>query len=290
MKKSLIVLVSVVIVSVIAHLLYVSTWRPTEKYPDDTYLTDEREKRALIVVAHDDDAISSAGTVSWLADHGWTIDYVTFYGNWHGEINATRKEELKKACQLEGVRSVNAIDFPIQRTDTVKVPWMPVSYSRFHDYFSMDSIRGIIQSKIKEYQPTVLITLDNVIGGYGHPEHVAVSQACVDVCKQIKTSGQLPVKKIYQAVFTPSQAEKTIGDMPPFIAGKKIYQCNGMPEPSVQINISSQAATKKEVMKTYESQQGPIKKVWPYYNWYPSWIYFGIFNKEYFHVVECNAL
>jgi LmbE family N-acetylglucosaminyl deacetylase len=272
------------------HLFYLHSMKPEETYPVDSYLAHENEKKALIIVAHDDDAISCAGTVSRLVKEGWTIDYITFYGRWHGEINSIRKEELAKACNIQGIKSVKAIDFPLQRTDTVKMPWMPIPYSKFNDYFQMDSIAQIVKSAIIKSKPTVIFSSDNVIGGYGHPEHIAVSQAVLTSCRELKKEGNLTVKKIYQSVFTPTQAENTIGDMAPFISGKKVYQCDGMPLPSIQIDISSSIAQKKSVMNAYVTQKGPIKKVWPYFNWYPGWIYFNIFKYEYFHVVEDSSL
>lgn len=250
MKRKLAILVSIFIGLISVHLIYLFTWRPSEQYSKDIFLSEAKEKRALIIEAHDDDAISCAGTISMLAKQGWTIDYVTFYGRWKSEMNDIRKAELKKACEIQGIHSVNAIDFSLQKTDTVKMPWMPVPYQRFNDYFLMDSIQSIIKTKIKTFKPTILFTTDDVIGGYGHPEHVAVSKATVRACKELKAAGELSVKKIYQSVFTPSQAEKTIGDLPAFKRGKLVYHCNGMPEPSIQINIKAYAKIKKSVMDT----------------------------------------
>ncbi|HCW09205.1 MAG TPA: hypothetical protein DGG95_17750 [Cytophagales bacterium] len=286
MKKIALISIVAIVVALLLHVTYLFTLKPSEKYSDDTFLNTVTEKRLLIIEAHDDDAISCAGTIAKLAQEGWTIDYITFYGRWHKEEHEMRKSELQKACAIQGIHQVERLSFDLQKTDTVKKPWMPIPYNQFNEYYNLDSLRSIIQSKMKSFQPTILFTTDNVIGGYGHPEHVALSQAVIDVCKKLKENGELPAQKIYQAVFTPTQAENTIGDMTPFQQGKKIYGCKGMPEPTIQIDISSSASKKKMVMETYVSQQGPIKKVWPYYNWYPSWIYFKVFDKEFFRVLE----
>ena len=290
MKKVLLILVALVLAAGVSHLLYLNSMRPTESYPQDSFLETTTKKQALIIVAHDDDAISCAGTVSWLTKQGWTIDYVTFYGKWHGEINPTRKKEMEAACKIQGIRSTKYFDFALQKTDTVKAPWMPVPYNQFNNYFPMDSIKQIVRSVIAQYKPTVIFASDDVIGGYGHPEHVAVGRSVVIACSELQKEGLHSVEKIYQSVFTPMQAESTIGDIPAYQAGKRIYQCDGMPRPSVQLDISSTSDQKKSVMTTYKTQQSQIKKVWPYYSWYPSWIYFSVFDREFFHVVDIGEL
>lgn len=290
MKKIFLASIALLLLSGGAHLVYLFSMKPTERYPQDSFLDQAGDKRALIIVAHDDDAISCAGTISKLTKQGWTIDYVTFYGKWHGEINPLRKKEMEAACKIQGIRTTRYFDFPLQRTDTVKMPWMPVAYNKFNDYFPMDSIKQIVKAVISENKPTVIFSLDDVIGGYGHPEHVAVSRSVIIACSELRKEGIRTVKKIYQSVFTPTQAEKAIGDMAAFQTGKKIYQCDGMPNPSVQIDITLSMDQKKSVMTTYQSQQGPIKKIWRYYNWYPTWIYFSIFDREFFHVIDAAEI
>lgn len=286
MKKILIALIVAALIAIGGHLTYLFSLKPTERYPQDSFLRTTNEKRALVIVAHDDDAISCAGTISQLAAQGWAIDYITFYGKWHGEINPIRKKEMEAACKIQGIRSAKYFDFPLQRTDTVKMPWMPIPYNKFNDFFPMDSIKQIVRSVIVQHKPSVIFASDDVIGGYGHPEHVAVGRCVVVACSELRKEGIHTVEKIYQPVFTPTQAENTIGGIPAFQAGKKIYQCDGMPTPSVQIDITSAIDQKKTVMTTYKTQQGPIKKVWPYYNWYPGWIYFSVFDREFFHVID----
>jgi hypothetical protein len=111
---------------------------------------------------------------------------------------------------------------------------------------------------------------------------VCVSQCALDVCREDSTS----VKKVYQAVFPPSLNENTLKKNPTFIAAKKIYQAQGSPIPSVEVSIIESSKEKKESMMAYASQKRNLLKIWPYYHVYPHWIYFGIFDKEYFHVIE----
>ena len=258
-----------------------------ETYPKDKFLESESNKTALVVVAHDDDAIGCAGTISQLQKKGWKIHFLTFYGNWRKEDNPSRKSEVMQVSEIQRFASVSLIDFSLQRSDTVKEPWRPVPYSRFDEYMYVDSLKGIIARAIERHQPSVLFTLDNIIGGYGHPEHVCVSQSAPDVCQEMKDSS---VEKIYQAVFPRTLNENVLENNPAFISAKKVYQAEGSPDPTVEIDIYHSSKEKKRVMLAFHSQKRNLKKIWPYYGLYPHWLYFRIFDKEYFRVIDIRNL
>ena len=282
------ILAMIVIIAVSAHLYWLTRLNGSKVFPRDTYLGSETNKTALIVVAHDDDAIGCAGTVSELTKKGWKVHFLTFYGNWRKEDNALRKKEVEQVAGIQQLSSTDLVDFSIQKTDTVKEPWMPIPYASMADYMQVDSIKNIIAEALKKYKPSVVFTLDNVIGGYGHPEHVCVSQSVVDVCNEMKTDTSFTVNKIYQAVFTKTLNENILKDNPAFIAAKNVYQVDGSPIPDVEVNIYNSSKEKKEVMLAYHSQKRNLKKIWPYYNVYPHWLYFKIFDKEYFKIVAIN--
>ncbi len=268
--------------AIIVHILWLSRFNGKEVYPKDNYLDSAVNKTALIIVAHDDDAIGCAGTISELSKKGWKIHFLTFYGKYREEDNPMRKKEVADVAKIQNLASTNLIDFSLQRSDTVKEPWRPIPYDKFQENMYVDSLKNIIAENIVKYRPSVLFTLDNVIGGYGHPEHVCVSQSAIDVCEEMKLSGNFSVEKIYQAVFPRTLNENVLKGNPAYFAAKKIYKAIGSPDPTLEIDIYNSAREKKQVMLAYESQKRNLKKIWPYYNWYPSWIYFRIFDKEYF--------
>lgn len=279
------------ICSVAAHILYLYSLKPEEKYPDDSYLKNAPNKTALIIVAHDDDAAPFSGTTSLLAANGWEISFMCFYTDyWRPEENPIRKLEMEEVSKIQGFKNLELIDFTLRnRLDTVKRPWMPIPYESFQDNFKVDSLKMYISNAIKSYNPGVIFTLDNVIGAYGHPEHVLVSRSIMEVCGLYKDSVGFPVKKIYQSVLPVSQAEKIMGNMDVFTAGKKTYGCKGIPSPDVQIHISSFSRTKKSVFLAHASQHRNLKKFIPYYHYYPGWLYFGIFNEEYFRIIHVES-
>lgn len=286
--KLLVVVILTMFAVTLGHVYWLSRLNGSEVFPKDTFLNTVANKTALVIVAHDDDAIGCAGTISELSKKGWRIHFLTFYGNWRAQDNPMRKREVEQVAQIQQLASINLIDFSLQKSDTVKEPWRPIPYSRFQEYMYVDSLKGIIATAIEKYKPSVLFTLDNVIGGYGHPEHVCVSQSAMDVCEERRNNKDFPVEKIYQAVFPRTLNENILKDNPAFIAAKEVYQAEGSPIPTVEIDIFNSSKEKKQVMLTYESQKRNLKKIWPYYDVYPHWLYFKIFDKEYFREVTIS--
>ncbi len=285
-----IILIGVCVIGV--QIIYLITLTPKETYPEDSYLKNELKKIALVIVAHDDDAVVFSGTTSLLAANGWDISFMCFYTDyWRPEDNPTRKQEMNNIAEIQGLKNTDLVDFTVRnRLDTVSNPWMPIPYDKFQDNYKIDSLKIYIEDAIEKYNPSVIFTLDNVIGLYGHPEHVLIGQAVVDICNLYKDSLNFSVKKIFQGILPYSQAEKIMGNTDVYSAGKRIYGCDGMPSPDVQINISSFSKTKKRVFLAHASQHRNLKKFYPYYRYYPGWLYFGIFNKEYFRIINVDEL
>jgi LmbE family N-acetylglucosaminyl deacetylase len=278
------------------HLYYLSTLAATEQYPEDTYFDSETNKVALIIVAHDDDAITNAGTITMLTRKGWKIREMCFfqqgglYFKKDSARNPIRKRSLQQVSVIQGLQGVDPIDFNFRKDMMTPASYMPMPYDAFPSNYEIDSLEGYISGYIEKYQPSVIFTLDNVIGGYGHPDHVLMSQLVLGYCRTHKNDSNFYVKKIYQSVFTPSLSESIMADNNTYIEAKKVYQCNGMPAPDVQINFYEYASEKKEAMAAYTTEQNSLRKIWPFYNWYPASIYFKIFDRDFFRVVEVSKI
>lgn len=289
--RILIVIIVIALLAITGHLLYLKTLAPKETYPDDTWLASASNKTALIIVAHDDDMIGSSGTISMLCNNGWQIREMCFYqqrglyAQKDSLKNPVRKKDLQTAATLQGIKSVSTIDFNFRYNMDTKEAYMPMPYSAFSKSFMIDSLTGYIARYIEQYKPSVIFTLDDVMGGYGNPDHVVISRIILDYCNAHKNDPGFSVRKIYQPVFPKDLAENVLGAMPVYQQAKKVYQAAGMPAPDVQINISSYGSRKKKAMQTFSSEQNSIRKIWPYYNWYPSWVYFKIFDRDFFRVI-----
>ena len=299
MKKVLrisVLLLGLAILAIGGHIYYLSTLAAKETYPDDQYLQAEQNKNALIIVAHDDDMIGSAGTITMLSKQGWKIREMCFYqqGGLYFKKdsikNPIRKMSLNKVATIQGLQGVDPVDFNFRNDMETEKSYFPMPYAQFSKNYKLDSLDLYIAAYIERNKPSVIFTLDSVMGGYGHPDHVVVSQTVIKYCRSHKNDPGFPVKKIYQAVFPPSLSENVLSPLPVYKEAKKVYETNGMPLPDVQVNFYEYAKQKKQAMLTYTTEQNSLQKIWPWYNWYPSWIYFKIFDRDFFKVIDVQGL
>lgn len=169
--------------------------------------------------------------------------------------------------------------------DPAGKPWMPMEYKHFEQGFNVDSLNQLISKAIRECKPSVILMLDTVMGFYGHNDHTVVGKMTYKSAKAINASEKV-VERIYQYVWPPSYAEKVMGGKEVYEAAKTLYQIDGMPKPNVELDISAYAAEKKKVLALHASQQRNLTKLFWAYSYYPAWLYFGIFDTEYFNVIE----
>lgn len=262
---------------------------PTEQYPDDTWLSQQTNKRALIIVAHDDDALGCAGTITQLCEQGWQVSMFCLYPDISrvADRNAQRQIDIKNTIAIQGIQDIRWHEF-IYRKDleTSQTAYYPVPESSFDTLFFTDTLLSLINAHIEDWKPSVIFTLDDQIGGYGHPEHKYISMLALRCAKEHQLAKGGTVERVYQAVFSPSQAETSLKDSEVYQAAKEVYHCQGMPIPTTQINIQSAADKKYRAMQAYTTEQPNIMRVWLFYNKVDADTYFNIFDREFFRVIE----
>lgn len=266
-------------------------YAPVEVYADDTLLQLVEDKRAMIVIAHDDDMCGMAGTISLLNQRGWEIAVVSF-----------SQSPERNAAQIEACRSIlDTVMFvdlkPGQYRndlDTVENAYYAIPRERFELVFNRELIETEYSRCIRAFNPSVIFTLDSEMGGYGHPEHVFISQMVIDLAMQQRITPAM----IYQSVYT-DHMEQTImerhaarmkswgfpGDE--WENAKATYGVSGMPEPDVQINISGEAGRKMDYLRSYNKREREILDFFiPFFEAYPAEEYFSVFDREFFRVIR----
>ena len=275
----------------------VTPYAPTsnEVYSNDTILQAVIDKKAMIVIAHDDDMCAMAGTISKLNKEGWEIEVVSFH-----------KGEERDKAQIEACRNIIDrvtffdLDYSLWRIDLNERKedelYLPIAREKFEEIFNRKLVEDEITKRINNFKPSVIFTLDNEIGGYGHPEHVFISQLVLDMALSKKIS----VAYIFQSVYTPHMTASIMtrhskrmiewgfaGDG--WEKAKETYKVDGMPQPTTQIYISSDANEKMNYLKSYnEREQKTIGFFIPAFFEYSAEEYFKIFDREFFHVIKIN--
>lgn len=271
----------------------VSNYAPIEHYPNDTLLASLETKKALIVIAHDDDMCALSGTVSWLNSQGWQIRVLS------SPSTPERNAAQVKACAhvLDSVLFFEESTAKLRRDlDTTLYPYRPIHPSYFTEIFDSAPLEKRIIAEFEAFQPSVIFTLDSEIGGYGHPEHVLVSQLVL----RLAETGTIAPMAIYQSVFTDHMEETIMARHARRLEAwgipsdgwefaKATYGVSGMPEPSVQVNIEEQGTQKMNYLRSYNvHEQKTIGFFIPAFYEYSAEDYFHLFDREFFRVLRFN--
>lgn len=260
-----------------------------EVYPDDHFLDTVQNKTALVLVAHDDDDCAMAGTIAQLTRKGWTIYQVSLTK--HPMVGS---EENPASIICRGnLPLINLGDYRVG-LDTMKTPYLPIPYEQMKNQFYGGKLKSALIKVIQQYQPSVLFSLDDVKGGYGHPEHIYLSHLLVELLQ----NEEINVNRIYQSVYTDHMEHEIVdvwlkakmekwGYPHASTIANEMYGITGMPEPTVQINILEDAETKMKYLRSYpESVKKNLRKFIPYYEDFSAQEYFSVFPHEYFRVIE----
>lgn len=168
--------------------------------------TTGRPSRLLCVFAHPDDEIFCAGETlaRWVDAGGEAMVFSATRGE-AGQIQdaraatrhtlgAVRAQELRDACGRLGVQRVECLDYGDGRLSEV----------------GEMQLACVVAARIRDFAPDVVITF-GADGGYGHPDHVAISAATTRACQMVASSGgQAP--QLYYSAF-PAQHRLICRDM-----------------------------------------------------------------------------
>lgn len=262
-----------------------------ETYPDDTLLRTIEPKRAMIVLAHDDDMCALAGTASLLHRNGWKVAVVSL------AKTPERDSAQVRACRriLDTAMFVHLTPQQVRNDDeTQRRGYYAIPKDSFGLIFNTSVIADAYAACISSFKPAVIFSLDNEMGGYGHPEHVLISQLVIDLTREKRIS---PLY-IYQSVYTRHMETRIMqrhsermkswgfpGDE--WEKAKQIYGVAGMPEPEVQIRIASEAKPKMAYLRSYdERERKTIGFFVPEFERYSAEAYFAVFDREFFRIIR----
>lgn len=270
-------------------LEHLKLFAATEEYPFDNYLDTVSNKRALIIIAHDDDDCAMAGTIAKLTANGWSVKQLSLQAHLDPETGTNAAHIICDGNELilsDGLYRLGL--------DTMKNAYIPIPYEKIKKQFLRDKVADALTLKVNAFNPSVIFTLDNIKGGYGHPEHIFISHLVLNLFEAKK----IDTKRIYQSVYTNHMEEEIVdkwlkakmekwGYPHASDIANEMYGIDGMPEPTVQISIVDNAETKMKYLRAYpENVRKNLRKFVPYYEEFDAQDYFSIFDKEYFRVIE----
>jgi LmbE family N-acetylglucosaminyl deacetylase len=151
--------------------------------------------RLLGVFAHpDDEVFCLGGTLAQWAEAGGETMIMSATRGEAGQIQdaraarrdtlgVVREQELRAACARLGVGRVECLDYGDGTLAEVDAA----------------TLAGQVAASIRDFQPDVVVTFGSD-GGYGHPDHIAISVATTEACRLVaREDGWAP--QLYYSVF-----------------------------------------------------------------------------------------
>jgi N-acetylglucosamine malate deacetylase 2 len=254
-----------------------------DSIPDAEDFTGER---VMFIFPHPDDEITCAGTIKNFHILGNETILITFT---RGELGTTnglieeddpiarkvklgrlRTQELESVGKLLEIDRLEILDFPDSGIKDIP----------------KNAIAKVIEEKIQQYQPTILITYDDRIGFYGHPDHYLTARYTKEIFLQQRDRADFPVKKLYQVTMPKPMVRVALKISDYFRQSYEQLTTEGLPEPSIAVNISKFGKYKRDAMLLHRSQKPTFDEMQPYFDIIPPFVYFRIFDKEYFSLVK----
>ena len=144
------------------------------------------QKRILVVLAHpDDESFGMGGTLALYARQGVDVRLVCATRGEVGEVDPEFKETIKSAACLRTQElrcAVETLGLSELYFLNYRDSGMPGSEDNHHPRAlaaqPVDQVAAEVAHLIREVRPQVVLTFDP-IGGYRHPDHIAIQQATV---------------------------------------------------------------------------------------------------------------
>jgi N-acetyl-1-D-myo-inositol-2-amino-2-deoxy-alpha-D-glucopyranoside deacetylase len=199
------------------------------------------KKVLLVVVAHpDDESFGMGGTIALYSKEGVEVHLICATKGEAGEVPAQmldgfssigelRESELRCAARELGLTQVHYLGY----RDSGMAGSVDNNHAQSLVQAPVDEVAEKIALLIRKIKPQVVVTFDP-IGGYMHPDHIAVHNACVAAFvmagdNAIKLENSLPFapSKLYFHIFPRGLLKYVVKLMPLFGKNPKKFGKNG---------------------------------------------------------------
>jgi LmbE family N-acetylglucosaminyl deacetylase len=230
-------------------------------------------RTVLAVWAHPDDEITAAGTLARMAAEGATVTLLYFT---HGEAahhTGFTADQLYRMRPTEAKAAGDALHARVIVLDygDSKLPQADGARAK-----------GEIASLIATLRPSTVISFDERVGYYGHPDHAEVGRWTAEVVRAGMATPGYPVMRLYQATLPAPVIALARRHIAAFRDHYPADPAKGLPAPTVAVPIASEAYAKRAVLDAHKSQVKVIDDVQPFGRKLPPWLYYRLLDREYF--------
>lgn len=226
-------------------------------------------KTVMAIWAHPDDEITSAGTLAAMTAEGAQVVLIyltrgeaardTGYGR--DQLAEVRRLEAQAAGTALGTHAVEVFEWPDGGLATA----------------DGEAVKAVLRERIAHWNPSVLISFDEHVGYYGHPDHVAAGRWARELAQE-----QNSVRRLYQATLPKALIKLALKLVAAFRNNYPADPASGLPDPTLAVPIAGFATPKRRLLDVHLSQAKVIADVQPGYDKLPAWLYYRLFDREYF--------
>ena len=232
--------------------------------------------RVLVVFAHPDDEITVAGTLAKLNAKNIPTGVVYLTRGEAGptggivpqeKLGEERAKELRFLKPILGIGYLKIFDYPDSDIKNVQP----------------DEIKKSILDCIAEFKPTIMIGFDETVGLYGHEDH---RLAGLYLHELLENNDDLNIARHYMVTLPAPMIKLALKMSAMFKERYPKEPEKGLPAPDVAVDISKFGKFKRSVLEAHKTQREILEDVQPYGMSIPPSIYYRVFDREYFHLVD----
>lgn len=234
------------------------------------------QHKIMCLFAHPDDEISIAGTLCQLSQNP-QYQIIGIYltkgeaGGTGGlvapeQLGEERTKELQRLAKIVGYDHLEILDFPDGKLNQIEA----------------NTVKMRIIEAIYRYQPDIMISFDDKVGLYGHPDHLLTGIWAKEICEENMKNDSFPIQKLYCPTLSQGMIEIALSIAETFKRNYPKDPKKGLPSASFAVNISPMGECKLQAIQAHRTQHRTFTDVFPLHDQIPPFWYFKLFDREYF--------
>lgn len=280
--RLLLILFSLLVIIFVGAILLIKnklTYNSTQLEVYQHFPMVEEKNTIMFLFPHPDDEITIAGTLCFL-DENPNCQLIGVYltrgeaGGTGGlvpkeELGRERTKEIQNAAKVVGSDALEIFDFPdsgLSRTDS-------------------NTVKAKILEMIYQYKPNIVISFDDKVGLYGHPDHLLTGKWIKSICEENAKVDSFPVKQLYCPTLSTGMLEIALSISGTFKRNYPKEASKGLPAPSFAVEISKVGDKKLRAIQAHRTQKKVFDDVFPFHDKISPNLYFKLFDREYFTLV-----
>lgn len=237
-------------------------------------------QKAMFIFPHPDDEITCAGTIAKMKANNWDVYLLTLTKGSDEQDKMVRTNEWNAAAKSLGYDKTLLCDF-------YNNSWSDIMQQNVRFWpENLDSISSLIFNTVMDWQPDILITYDDAIGGYGHPEHLLSAKIVRDLFSTHLGNTSFSPKYLYQMTLPQALEDFIVADLPSYKMAIEQYGLDGLPDPDLAVEITEFWPAKRNAASSYQSQAEILNKFYLLPSNADTAAHYTTFNKEYYREIK----